>query len=171
MGKLEIIDHEETQVNIENLKRKIDRLLLSHNVTDDIVLDVNDEKGEYSLSSEGMKLSIRINKNWIGYELEIQKSILGKSIGTFSDTDNYPIQGDNAVMALKVFDEVYYCLQGVLKNEIYVGKHKGKLDLAIPIGDQEFKVIERNNFFTGSSRLTSKEEVEKDTNLQRLFNF
>lgn len=164
-----MIDKMNIEVDVESLKRKIRSTLTDHNMPYGIKLEINEERGEYTLKSKQVKLAIRINEKWIGYELEINRSTLGKTIGAFSDTDNYEIQGEYAGASLDKFNEVYCCLRALLNNEIYVGKNGKRLYLAIPVSDKEFRMITRISYFSGSSHLTSKDEIENNQDLHRIF--
>jgi hypothetical protein len=93
----------------------------------------------FTVQKNSGKLQITIGDAWIGYELEIDKSVLGKKIGFSEDMDNYPLQGEYADISLQIYNEALVCLRGLLEEGVYIGIEKSKRILVIPIDDDRYR--------------------------------
>jgi hypothetical protein len=155
-------------VDIEKLKEKIESTIKSDDFPENLSVKIDGVKGKYTLESKLMRLTIKIDKQWIGYDLDIKKSVLGKKIGTFSDTDNYPLHDEYEKASLITFEEVSSCLDAIFENRVYVGKDKKEYYLAVPLNEKEYKLVTRTSIFSGSSRTVSRKDIENDKRLYKL---
>lgn len=82
----------------------------------------NNNERDYVVHKNEATLTIAISDTWLGYELDIHKSVLGRQIGEAEDTDNYPLDGEYEAVTEQIFDEIISCLNAFLHRNIYVGK-------------------------------------------------
>lgn len=118
--------------------------------------DSNNER-DYIVQKSEATLTIAISDSWLGYELDIHKSVLGRQIGRAEDTDNYPLDGEYEDVTEKVFDEIINCLNAFLHHDIYIGKIGKKIGLALPKLDK-FLLVQGGRFVM-EKRLISKAEL------------
>lgn len=132
------------EIDIEAYKRRVEQLIAKKDVE---FTEKPSSKGiAYTLKHGNATLVISLGEEWIGYELDIDRAELGKSIGTSEDTDNYPLDGKNTEVSQGIFDALLHCLRGFLDGEVYVGRIEKKLVLAVPIDDSHFKVVTCGRF-------------------------
>jgi hypothetical protein len=142
------------EIDIKELQKKVLDFLDGHNAN--YKIGTEQEHKDITVRTTEALLKISLSNSWIGYELTIDKEVLGKKFGTFLDTDIYPIGGKYKEISLKIFDETMECLVGLLSGDVWVGKIDKKLVLATPISKEKYSLCKMGRF------LSSKQEIDKD---------
>lgn len=114
----------------------------------------------YFVKTKEAVLKIDIGFNWIGYDLEIPKSVLGKEIGAITDTDNYPLRGKYEGISIEIANEVINCLRGLIEGKIYIGIHSGKPFLAVPIYKKRYRVTIFGKFTASKKEMNISEVMQ-----------
>ncbi|MES2971201.1 MAG: hypothetical protein V4702_02700 [Patescibacteria group bacterium] len=85
-------------------------------------------------------LTITITDKWVGYEFDIiDVQPHAKYLGSWLDTDNYPLNFD-ADVTLKIYDEVKQFLTDFINMNILFGLINGLPIIAKPIDDERYEV-------------------------------
>jgi hypothetical protein len=155
-------------IDISELKRTAEELLRDYSAYTHITTEESSRGTLYIIKAKEAVLKICIGNQWIGYELEVDKTLLGKEIGTFEDTDNYPFDDENAAMYKEIFEASLNCAKALFEKRIYVGIVDGKPVLVVPEDKKHFTLIKRRGFFSGSKETITMHQFKKLQNLRPL---
>jgi len=131
MGKLEIDMYLDFQKQLEEILRS-SKLKFS---SEDIGLDGK----QYHVRTAELTCTIKLTKDWVGYDLTVNEAALGRRIGNSVDTDNYSLEYDPLVTR-KIAKEIFACVNAIANKNIYAGSSGGNLLLAIPTADHKYKL-------------------------------
>lgn len=142
---------------MDKYKSTVEDIIHKSNLT----ADIRRSKDEtvYKLVLAELEMVITLSDSWVGFELSIPKTVLGKSVGYAEDTDNYPLGNGNEGITAEIFDELVNCLQAVTSGEVYIGKQGRRSILALPDGTS-YRVFKAATF-TMTRELLSKEDFLK----------
>lgn len=151
---------ENDKFDVSGLDNEIELYIRKHKLNADVG---KTSKGTiYRVMTNQASLEIVIGNKWIGYDFQINKPVLGKSVGVSEDTDNYPLGGEYAESSYAIFNSALACLRGLVEGKIYIGKVNDKITLAIPVDEDNYKVITRRNFFAGSRNTIKSEDLPQE---------
>lgn len=127
------------EIIIDNLKSRLIGLLRQSEL--EYVVETNNRGTTYRIATHDAAMEITIGTEWIGYELNINKLVTDKNIGTANDTDNYDTGGQNASISLSIFDEALGLAGALAAHKIYVGIAQRKRFLAFPLRNITYRII------------------------------
>lgn len=138
------------------------------NKNDKINLIIRDDKGVIELKTSQYSLNIKITDSWVGYEFILDKRMLGVTMTSWEDTDNYALDF-NIDVTQEIFDDTICFIRNLLSNKIYIGTKEKRAILAVPESNGSYLLSysPRFYFFTKREWKTSS-EVIKDKQMRPL---
>ncbi len=150
---------------IKDLQLEIEEELKSSHADYDIV---NGSYGRaYRLVRPLATLEVTIDDTWIGYDLEISKDVLGRTIGFAQDTDNYPLSPKFEEGNLAVYDATIKCLRAFIADEVYAGYIDAKLALVMREDSSTF-LLQLFKRFSSQTSIVSEQDVLSNPTMKRL---
>lgn len=149
------------QIDINVMKKKIEDLLKGHNVSIDKRADMRGRGDVYKIKTKEATITVTLGESWVGYELDVNKEVAGRRLGTSVDTDNYPLENGKESITMDIFDEALLCLRSLLEGKVYAGKLRGKPTIAIPQDNGTYKIVSQGRF-------VAQKEVVSDDELKSM---
>lgn len=119
-----------------------------------------------SIGINRTKLVILISPKWLGYKLNVDPEILGRTIGIQNDTDLYPLDF-NIDHTKEIGEEILNVLKACINGKIYIGNKDNKYYLAVPMHDDTYKLIISKKY-SSTEKMILYEELEKMDFIQEM---
>ena len=101
--------------------------------------DIGADGKLYQINTHELTCTIKLTRDWIGYDLTVHKTVLGRSIGDSVDTDNYSLAHDPTITR-EIAEKIFVCTKAIAGKKIYAGHSGNDLLLAIPTPNHKYKL-------------------------------
>lgn len=128
-----------------------------------------DVRGEnYALDKDKVHFRCTIGKDWLGYELYVDETVLGLFLGFSEDNDGYGVGGEEFKTTQDIFARTLSALDAFANNKLLIGKHNQTFFVAMPLSGGKYllKTLWKRkklliNFISYSTEEISTAEIRK----------